>query len=393
MTKTEQLAHSTTFKDYFTYYGLDQADILLAIKEAVGLTPEDIIYLSGSLIEGIGNKQSDIDAYIISARDLSSLKIGPGIFIQFGGRCIDLEWWTPDKVFELIERLENRPWNHVFDIRDSLAFSHDDLDFLHRLRIGIPLFGEAEFDKLYDRVNSLSLSRLLFDRATSAIPPFQQDLIGLLQDEDFATTMLVCHKFLGFVADILLSGVGVTNPSEKWRLRKISRVDPKLFNSLAGPRLEPDPATYFYKLLSANFASLAEWTEHVYHCVNLANRIIPWALKRIISGEVEKVCLPETVASRPKRKKSHIAEQLPSLGLNTIVRWEQPEVLVQHLETGVQARFNAVTLEVLGWFDGVSTTVDAATSLSKFSGSDLDSALTSVHDLNNVLQHFGMTRI
>ena len=63
-----------------------------AIESKVGLFDGEVLFLSGSLCEGLGNQRSDIDAFIFTDRDLSAMQTGPVIATSINGCPIDLEW-------------------------------------------------------------------------------------------------------------------------------------------------------------------------------------------------------------------------------------------------------------------------------------------------------------
>src|SRR4051812_24165580 len=121
-----------------------------------------VIYLSGSLVEGHGHGTSDVDVYVIGDDEprgpLNIVVENYQVAIDFG-RCrrVDYEYWTPPAVAALAEKLANLDLGRGF-----LGVLHDaEEEFLHRLRVGVPLTQPEGFRRVQDAFDFDRLRRYL----------------------------------------------------------------------------------------------------------------------------------------------------------------------------------------------------------------------------------------
>src|SRR5262245_40233961 len=124
-------------------HGVTLEEVYQRLADAVGVRPEEVVYLSGSLLAGLGNLHSEIDAFIVTSRSLPPSTVGDVFMLPVEDTQIDLERWTPAAVELLFGRLEAAT-RHVGagDPRPAMLFAARELEFLYRLSIGRPLTDE-----------------------------------------------------------------------------------------------------------------------------------------------------------------------------------------------------------------------------------------------------------
>ena len=116
------------------------------LLKLICISDKDFAYLSGSLIEGMGNTASDLDIFVIKddINNLDSQKIvynnevNKVSFEQFDKIGCDIEYWEKNYVIQIINQINKINFNDTNQralnliSTDKLHFS-DITSFIHRL--------------------------------------------------------------------------------------------------------------------------------------------------------------------------------------------------------------------------------------------------------------------
>lgn len=193
-------------------------------------------FVSGSLLEGWGHATSDLDVYIVSD-DWSGLEdaethatpvaLEPSRILTAGvwvgeGRW-DLQYWLAAQVDQVFAKVEGDPDSRPPELAPLGA---DEIEFLHRLSIGHPVFGGDWFAERVERLGRSRFQRMEAARMLASADGFLDDALGLLETGDLESAVLAAHRSLRFTIDGFLCHYGELNPSEKWRARKFRRAQP-----------------------------------------------------------------------------------------------------------------------------------------------------------------------
>lgn len=203
------------------------------------IAKDDFVYLSGSLVEGLGNAWSDIDVYVVS--DLKP--VGDSITAEgaaavsnhlLESRRIDYEYWPPAYLDELATRLANlRPGQRVTGVLSLV-----DEVFLHRLLIGLPLSNEGALARAQSRIRKDDFALYLSKKAIEATNGIFEDVGGMIESGDVEAGLFRCRDLLAAALDAFVHSRGQTNPNPKWRIKVAARVfegAPDLAASLYDP--------------------------------------------------------------------------------------------------------------------------------------------------------------
>jgi hypothetical protein len=384
------------------------ADVREAVGVRVGIEAGELAFVSGSLLEGFGTEWSDLDAYLLTEREITSGQSTPMLTFNCGRAIIDLESWSPARIDLLIERLEGLPHDEVRDPRHVLGISVSEVEMLHRLYNGVPLGDEERHASLRARIHPLALSRLIFDRAAARISSAQIDLLGLLGAGDFHSSLVLSQTLLGFVADALLASLGNTNPSDKWRLRKLQQLtDTDWDQDLPGGRLEPSAEEFFFALMCPLSREPEALEELAFQCVRLANRIIPWGQRRFLSSTVRVPVSRNVGADKhptgsagttlPKHGEPTVAESgderrftppamCPRLKLESQIRWNGDSLSVASVGSGSVLEIERITHEALLLFDGKTSQEQMVERLACCSRASREDLRKAINDLQVVLE-------
>lgn len=188
-----------------------------------------LAWLSGSLVEGLGNASSDLDVFAVVPAltdDLPSIRRSEDHFVQVyysNSRRIDFEYWSENAISELEAKLRNAP---VGDSTKSILdyFAEHEIEFMHRLHIGVPIVGAdalADLQRRFDR--SRLLAYLVENKRIYADDAFD-DTVGLMQEGALLSAAQRARCTLDFSADMVLYAHGISNHKDKHRYRLFLRL-------------------------------------------------------------------------------------------------------------------------------------------------------------------------
>lgn len=178
-------------------------------------------WVSGSLVEGLGNKASDIDVYVIDER--SNFKKSPtknnndhAIFVVFeGGRRFDYEVWPIESVKMLAEKLNEIPLNKDENTLDIL--NEGEIDFIHRVEIGIPILNNKSYSEIKKYFNKTKFQDYLKNNKLLYLDDSFEDAVGMFMDGDYKLSSLRCRNVVEYSIDYLLLLYGCRVIKEKYR--------------------------------------------------------------------------------------------------------------------------------------------------------------------------------
>jgi hypothetical protein len=210
-------------QDFLNRTGLN-ASQLLALEQLPERSEDLCIFLSGSLVEGLGNGSSDIDLYVIGEASPS----GPIVIRKknafciskhdYGGRRVDIEFWSASGADALAQKLAS-----IVADRDLDAFECEAVDFMHRLKVGLPLSAEQTllaWQRRFDFPKLLSYQKV---RARINMEDILEDVAGMLERADLDTALIRSRDLVDESVIYCLRGLGESNPKTKWRIRLLQK--------------------------------------------------------------------------------------------------------------------------------------------------------------------------
>lgn len=198
------------------------------VQEYLACDPvRSTVYICGSTAEGFGNSKSDIDIYVIGT-ELPDLHNADGRVIDcgtykinnqiIGSARIDIEYWTFREVKRLQKVLEDYKIGG-----DKLKLNEEEIDFLHRLKFAIPLFGQELFHEMRASTRFDQFDRGLVISHINIYSGLVEDIDGCMADGDLYTALTASRLLLDRAIDAFLASRGETNARPKWRMRKLLR--------------------------------------------------------------------------------------------------------------------------------------------------------------------------
>lgn len=202
-------------------YGLSTEKIL----DIVPTMDSDVVFLSGSIIEGFGNKGSDLDVYIINREDQHIIPNDiPFKEFPFG---TEYTFLGHEILISVMLISENNLIKHLGKVNSMLerkqigSLDKKSIELYHRVYNGVPLKGETIFREYSVLLNFHNFSQSLHDNRTSYSENRQEDAVGALESGDIYTAFISARISLETAVEALLYLKGETNPSDKWLFRKL----------------------------------------------------------------------------------------------------------------------------------------------------------------------------
>lgn len=188
----------------------------------------DIIYLSGSLIEKLGNSNSDIDVFVLgdSVPSRGTLKKTFDGYISihlFNNRRIDFEYLSINYFNSINSKLTKLDFN-----KDNVSvgvLTKSEEENTHRLRIGLPVLNSEKFQNLKNTIDWNLFLKFLYFKTLSLIDDAIDDIAGMVDDEDYLSAVMLSRKLVELTVDAYLSHRGDSNTKEKWRHRRLERLN------------------------------------------------------------------------------------------------------------------------------------------------------------------------
>jgi hypothetical protein len=290
--------------EYLAKNHISLDEVVAKTDLAVHLVPGDILFMSGSLVEALGNDKSDLDLFLLTSRhDIDFTACLNDVAIVVGDCLVDIRVVQHAAMSQLIDRF--RDWaRKPRQPRRSFEFVEDERKLLYRLKIGQSLYGHEQFEYLQNQISLVDLARHKLDWSRHLASTIQIDLAGLQGDGDHLSMVFAAQELLGYAIDGLLAGHGFSNPNNKWRVRYLSKLPESWEYQLPGRKIGQTAVDQFislhripevltnvaisnYSLRIAAFSRVVfTWAEHTLLAPG-KSRALSWKPKMIIEDNTK----------------------------------------------------------------------------------------------------------
>ncbi|MGC2997195.1 hypothetical protein ACPF8X_01995 [Streptomyces sp. G35A] len=261
----------------------DEQDVLNHIH----LAPDDILVLSGSLVDGSGTPSSDFDFCVLARekderfhretfpreRHMRYYTSGDRVRASFDYLPqsllgVDVEYRTVGEVTDMLAAHADLYAYLRTRARKSSAFAASAVDFrlLSRLTYGVPLTNATAFEEVARLVRPGEVAYTAFRTAVGSYPDFR-DLAGMWAQEDYESALIAARKLGTDTFRGLTHVYGNTNRNPKYLARFLARLPERLapltdrFRHLnaygvAGPDAAADAVLEWLDLVDAAFAEI-----------------------------------------------------------------------------------------------------------------------------------------
>jgi predicted nucleotidyltransferase len=211
------------------------------LADRLGLESLDVAYVTGSILDGLGDSQSDLDIYILTSeagferrsgtfaserkRQQQRRRFGI-IYIPIGDVEIDVECHPIQKFSDLFAALDAVDLTDPEEIDqsfDSLG-RHDRLEaleLLHRFRIARPFANEESFQALRSLFNDRKFFLWNTHNCLIQVSDAQKEVRRSLKNGDYESAYLKLCRLYDVLIDAYLFSNGQSLDRWKWRLPKL----------------------------------------------------------------------------------------------------------------------------------------------------------------------------
>ncbi|HLF26425.1 MAG TPA: nucleotidyltransferase domain-containing protein [Anaerolineae bacterium] len=250
--------------------GIDTEEIAAALSPVV---PPYTIFLSGSVVEGYGNSESDLDVFVIYPEEMPPLQAAYTtdtnvILNEYTEHWrLDIECWPKWAVLSTAERISRCApgnWNECRNL------DLNDLYLAHRVRVGIPIEHEEGFRTLHATFDFQHISRVIMTKCLMGYMGIAEDAAGAIDSGQHGAALLMSRQAMQRAIDTLLAAHGDTSPKEKWRFFKLQKLgDANLFER-------------YWVLETQGIQGREDVFEYAKSCLSFANQIVLRSQKMVV---------------------------------------------------------------------------------------------------------------
>ncbi|MBD2470946.1 nucleotidyltransferase domain-containing protein [Nostoc sp. FACHB-145] len=184
----------------------------------------DLILAGGSIVEGLGNKESDIDIFVIHGKQAYRDESKKVRLASRTRRWIDIIHMSVESVQSVHQQIYKKSATLPAEWGQFSGIPLDALDLYHRLCLAVQLNDpilESDFMPTFERAvlgKALCLTFLIPARARWV------DAVGAFESGQFGQARYVTRFCLEYALTSYCALLGETNPSEKWLAAKLARL-------------------------------------------------------------------------------------------------------------------------------------------------------------------------
>jgi hypothetical protein len=206
----------------------EEALVTLAL-DAAGTSDGELLFLVGSMADGLANRNSDYDLYLIGTAtvegsETAARKAERTATIGYHrGREVNLAVLNPAALETLRDafRAAIDSLSGVTGI--AQVVDEDELKLLHRIRTGRALRRPDLLEALREEHRTAYLARYMFNVAAIAAVNRLADIAGELAEGHRDSAAWMYREMLTHTGQCALAASGVTVPATKWLIRLLQR--------------------------------------------------------------------------------------------------------------------------------------------------------------------------
>ncbi|MET8127526.1 hypothetical protein ABZV67_28780 [Streptomyces sp. NPDC005065] len=209
----------------------EAADEALAATalQAVGGNDKELLFLAGSTTDGLANRNSDLDLYVIGASRISGSETAArkgertATVAYHEGREVNVAVLDPAALDALRDAFRASVASLSEEKGIAQLVDEDNLKLLHRIRTGRALRRPDLLNALREEHGTGHLARYLLNASAIAAVNRLTDVTGELADGHHDSAVWMYREALMHAGQCALAAAGVTVPSTKWLMRLLQR--------------------------------------------------------------------------------------------------------------------------------------------------------------------------
>lgn len=192
-------------------------------------------YASGSIFEGFGNENSDIDIFVIvdklpeenmfedfNEKNPNSMFFNKNNYIiitfRVEGLAFDVEFHTKKNIEDYITNVNE-------NTKEIRSYTNIEYDVLHRIKYGVSLYNRERFEAMRKGIKYNNFNSIIPNCYSDYTSGDLLDVKGAFYNKDYATAYYMSSNLLFQTINAYLALHGETNPKMKWIFKKIERYE------------------------------------------------------------------------------------------------------------------------------------------------------------------------
>ncbi|WDV44746.1 hypothetical protein PV797_14635 [Clostridiaceae bacterium M8S5] len=175
-------------------------------------TSDAIVFIYCSHLEGLGNKDSDFDVYVLMkepgnipfSRDAETHQIKN---IKLKKASLDIEYWPISEIYKLIDEIDES-YNKILDI--------DYFKLVHRVRVSEMIVGKVEGEELKNRIKKSKLNDAILNCYIVESNSWYQDAISMYNSGNYVAAVDCAYYALHNAIGALNVKRGIITVKSKW---------------------------------------------------------------------------------------------------------------------------------------------------------------------------------
>jgi predicted nucleotidyltransferase len=191
------------------------------VAQQIITTPDDVVFVSGSIVEGFGNENSDLDLFLVRAG--GEVTPDPRLVLAtvgLGETYIDYEVYNEANLAALAALINGASPD---DFRAVWRLPLSRIDLYYRVVIAQPAYNAAGLAKLQRDFERETVAAVLATWAGLRCVVALEQADELLARGDGRNASVVAQSACGYALDSYLATQGEAYPNLKWRFEKIKR--------------------------------------------------------------------------------------------------------------------------------------------------------------------------
>ncbi|WP_147268678.1 hypothetical protein [Sphaerisporangium album] len=217
---------------------IEDAYVMESLSEN-GLLPDgcESVFLSGTLIRGWGNPNSDLNITIITREpwtspgaECSFVALDPptviGEKLHVEGRRWDIEYWQDSQVEQAMAKLSHEAF--MGDQAVWKLLTEEEFAFLEGIPYAVAVSGPEWLDNRRRQQRESAYTAILVSRSLDHADGFAEEADGACEAGDLDSAVLAARSAFGHAVDALLAAHGEFGHSPKCRARRFREARPSL---------------------------------------------------------------------------------------------------------------------------------------------------------------------
>lgn len=196
--------------------GVSQSEVSDFLLRELAPRAGDVVFFAGSLASGIGTCYSDLDVFIVRRSSGTIQTEDDGGTLLFRGIPLDVETKSTFYVEQVISSIVK---HELTDLRSAFSVFRNELEFINRVRTGIPIYGDDILRQWQEVVPWAKVADRLKMRALVEAGSLHCDLCGFLSEADIESALFILDRLAVAVSQYVIFTLGRTDIGEKWALR------------------------------------------------------------------------------------------------------------------------------------------------------------------------------